>query len=372
MAPSRRFIKTIKPIAGTHLSDSEIMRILTLDHMELSARTIADQVGRAPSTVSRILRTYDYKTFESRSLTRIRKRKTTIHQDRILLRSAKANDDKAFRDIINISGLKVSRITLHHRLKEVGLFSRIWRRKPFLKPSHKAARLRWAKKHANWTVEDWMKMIWSDESSIVLGRKSRRRRCIRKNGQAYLRRHCDGTVKSGRVSIMVWACFSNGKLGPLLVCETGGVNADAYLQILSEGLATFINELLTPDEGSDTIRVATDDAFLFMHDNAPCHTAKKVQQYLKNQRVPIMKWPAQSPDLNPIENLWVDFKERFHKAFLQSGLQVSTREDVTERCKELLKQVWRDQGADLIMKLVESMPRRVAAVIAAKGDITKY
>jgi DDE superfamily endonuclease len=144
------------------------------------------------------------------------------------------------------------------------------------------------------------------------------------------------------------------------------VNADAYLEILSEGFATFINELLISDKGSDTIRVATDDAFLFMHDNAPHHTAKKVQQYLKNQRIPIMKWPAQSPDLNPIENLWVDFKERCHKAFLQSGLQVSTREDVTECCKELLKQVWRDQGADLIMKLVESMPRRVAAVIAAK------
>ena len=58
--------------------------------------------------------------------------------------------------------------------------------------------------------------------------------------------------------------------------------------------------------------------------------------------------------------------------FLQSGLCVSTREDVTECCKELLKQVWRDQGQDMIIKLVESMPQRVAAVIAAKGEITKY
>lgn len=118
-----------------------------------------------------------------------------------------------------------------------------------------------------------MKVIWSDKSSIVL--RQRRQRCIRKKGQAYLRRHCDSTVKSGRVSIMVWGCFSNGKPGPLIVCDTGGVNADAYLEILSEGVIEFINELLTPEEGSDTITVATDDAFLFMHDNAPCHTAKK-------------------------------------------------------------------------------------------------
>jgi hypothetical protein len=85
-----------------------------------------------------------------------------------------------------------------------------------------------------------------------------------------------------------------------------------------------------------------------------------------------MKWPAQSPDLNPIKNLWVDFKERFHKAFWQEGLRVSTREDVTVRCKELLRQLWRDQEQDMIMKHVESMPLRVAAVIAAKGEITKY
>lgn len=339
MAPRRRHTTSGTPTRNSHLSDSEIMRILTLAHTGLSSRAIADQVSRSQSTVSRVTRTYDYETFESRPLTRIRKRKTTVRQDRILLRSAKANDDQAFRDIINIAGVKVSRATLPRRLKEVDLFSRIRRRKPVLKPYHKAARLFWARKYVHWTVEDWLKVIWSDESSIVLGRKSRQRRCIRKKGQAFLRRHCDGTVKSGKVTMMVWACFSDGKPGPLIVCDTGGVNADAYLKILSNGVVEFINELLEPETVSDTIRVATDDAFLFMHDNAPCHTAKKVQEFLKLRRIPMMKWPAQSPDLNPIENLWVDLKERFHKRFVQEGLRASTRADITTRCGEILKEL---------------------------------
>jgi DDE superfamily endonuclease/Transposase len=271
-----------------------------------------------------------------------------------------------------MSGIKVSRNTLHRRLKEINLYSRIRRRKPVLQPRHKAARLHWARKYQNWTVQDWMRVIWSDESSIVLGRKTRRRRCIRKKGHAHLARHCDGTVKSGKITMMVWACFNGVKPGPLIVCDAGSVNADRYLDILCDGVVTFVNELLTPISGSDTITVATGDSFLFMHDNAPCHTAMKVTQFLKKQRVPTMKWPAQSPDLNPIENLWVDLKERFHARCIQIGLKPSTRPEVLEKFATILRQLWREQGVELITKLIVSMPRRVAAVIAARGGSTKY
>ena len=91
---------------------------------------------------------------------------------------------------------------------------------------------------------------------------------------------------------MVWACFSNGKPGPSIVCDFGAVNANIYLKILSDGGVEFINKLLTPEEDADTLQVATDDVFLFMHDNAPCHTAKKVTQFLKSRCIFMMKWSA--------------------------------------------------------------------------------
>ena len=148
MPPRQCKSKIIEPTAKSRVSDSEIMRILTLAHTGVSTQIIANQVSRSPSTVGRIKHTYNYETFTSRSLTSISKWKTTIHQDRILLRAAKSNDDQAFRDIITISGIKVSNSTLRSQLKEVGLFSHICRHKPFLKSRHKAAQLQWARNHA--------------------------------------------------------------------------------------------------------------------------------------------------------------------------------------------------------------------------------
>jgi len=171
---------------------------------------------------------------------------------------------------------------------------------------------------------------------------------------------------------MVWACFTGAGPGPLIVCDAGNINADRYLEILKDGVVTFVDKLLEVPPGADSVVVAGDDTFLFMHDNAPCHTATKVKKFLDKRRIPTMKWPAQSPDLNPIENLWTDFKERFHARCAYLGIKPSTHSEVLEKCVDILRELWREQGTELIMKLIESMPRRVAAVIAAREGHTKY
>ena len=126
----------------------------------------------------------------------------------------------------------------------------------------------------------------------------------------------------------------------------------------------------TEDPG--TIQVADENVFLFMQDNAPCHKAAEILEFLAENQIPVMEWPPQSPDLNPIENLWSELKTRFHKRFY--GVVQSSIEEFGSQIS-----LWRDHARSLIQSgdgvveaLIESMPRRVQAVIEAKGDWTKY
>ena len=105
------------------------------------------------------------------------------------------------------------------------------------------------------------------------------------------------SFKSAQVKVMVWGCFTGNRLGSLIVCEEGGIEADEYEDILYDGLFSLIDDLLEPPEEPETIQVAAQDTYLFMQDNAPCHKATCILKFLEENHVLIMEWPPLSGDV---------------------------------------------------------------------------
>ena len=101
----------------------------------------------------------------------------------------------------------------------------------------------------------------------------------------------------------------------------------------------------------------------FMEDGARGHTAKKTQKWHQDNGIAeLPSWPGYSPDLNPIEHVWGHMKRALSK---QNPMTI-------DGVKQIMQQIWDALDADYLTKLYESMPRRMAAVIAAKGGATKY
>jgi len=152
---------------------------------------------------------------------------------------------------------------------------------------------------------------------------------------------------------MAWACFSYNELGPIVFVDKS-ITQDEYVNIL----AKHFYEWYINTEKEQGVKL------LLQEDNAPVHKGNYAKWWKQHVGIEIVEWPSKSPDCNPIENLWDVLDRRVRK---RTPLPTTL-----DQLKEALKEEWENIPCEVYQHLVESMDRRVDAIIKNKGFHTKY
>jgi transposase len=243
--------------------------------------------------------------------------------------------------------------TIRNMLKNNNLWSVVKTKCPLLTQQHRISHLKFALTHRNWTIEDWKRVLWTDETKINRIGSDGKVYTWKVRGEPLSDRTTLPTVKhGGGGNIMVWGCMGWNGVGKLVEVE-GKMDAQQYCDILDEGVVESFEKLEIEEEER-----------VFQQDNDPKHTSKKAKKWFEDNNIEVLAWPAQSPDLNPIEHLWVHLKSQLNK-------YERSPKGVFELWERLVVE-WNNIPPEVCQKLIESIPRRLEKVIRANGGHINY
>jgi transposase len=242
---------------------------------------------------------------------------------------------------------QISKSTIHNYLTENGFVCRNVIARPILREANILKRFEFGKYVQEQLAKEELfltKILWSIETMIS---------CYPHKRKMVVRVHysvdnanlpLNPAVQGGGFNVMFFGSFSSRAFGPLTVID-GKIDAKKYIE--------NIKELIEPELKASKVPL------IFMQDNAPCHKAKVVMDYLRKKRIKTLDWPPQSPDLNPIEHIWVIMKDILYK-----------EKDFPKNRDELIDRVfliWKNLDKKLLQTLTKHAKKRFEDVVAYKG-----
>jgi transposase len=264
-------------------------------------------------------------------------------------KSPKTSTSKLVGKIAEETKTVVGRETVRRALRKDGLMSRVAAVKPLLTQMQMKIRFETALMWAKWPFKRFKDIIFSDESRFDLYNGDGKIKVWRCAGTRYDARNCSPSIKHGGGSVMVWGCIGYNGVGKLQIID-GSMDSITYVRVLSTALHESVDML------------GLNNKFVFQQDNAPCHTSKYTKAFFEENNIDVLSWPSQSPDLNPIENLWAYVEMRLTKKVLKTKAKLI--EEITE--------IWNNIPLSYIRNLYNSIPSRLELVLRNKGGHIPY
>ncbi|MBW0580127.1 hypothetical protein O181_119842 [Austropuccinia psidii MF-1] len=273
--------------------------------------------------------------------------------DAFITHNRRANLNEISRAIPN----NFSNRTISKAIHDLGKRSCIAPKKPYLRQLDFDRRFTFAQEFGHWTLQQWARIIWTDESSFELGKKSDQVRVWRTPQEKYTLDNLQVNHCSGRRLIMVWGAFIGSTKGPLVFLDGTQTAATFIQQVYEPHLRPFYNFMVNAPY------IRTRERIAMMEDGAPIHTAQISNEWRATNQIDKLPWPAHSPDLNPIENVWKVMKTRVTKHH-----QPRTMDEL----RAAIQSSWDDLSPAFFEKLLLGMHNRMEAVVECNGGPTRW
>lgn len=335
------------------MSDDLKLAIASLVKSGMSYREISKKLKVSTGAISAIMKKMHSSgtcsSMRKNCGPKIRATKTDLRSLQLMVRRSPTKSSKVLQVEMQNRGLAVGSSTIRRYLKKMGLICRVAPRKPLLTRRHRKLRLAFARKYVGKDESFWRKVLFTDETRLAIRNDSSRVHVRRKSGERL--NFSTPTVKHP-ASVMMWGCFSASGVGRIRFLDKGETcNTAWYLKVLDNQVKWSARDLFL------------DEDFVLQDDGAPCHRSKPVKDFIRNRGWQVLDWPPQSPDLNPIENLWALVKRRVWTQNFSKTVDLRAK----------IIHVWFHQlDKQLLETLALSMKNRLLDVIKAKGGVTKY
>ncbi|KAF6815631.1 hypothetical protein CMUS01_12404 [Colletotrichum musicola] len=349
----------VRPAGSTtkHLTDADRQRIRTLYHdAKLSQPEIAELTGYTKNQVRTAIRAHSAAVAPRSGRPRV----MTAQQEEELVEYVTSSKEGRRASFLRLSCILFSSFfgayAIRAALRRLGFQRRSARRKPSISETNRQKRLAWAYENNHWTVEDWRKVLWTDETWITGGHHTKLY-VTRRPGEEW-DPTCIIEKHQRKRGWMFWVCFSGDRKGPGIFWEKnwGSVNAETYQQYTVPIIDGWIR--LCQQQYRDNL--------ILMQDGAPAHSAGSTIEDLNDRGVQVIYWPPFSPDLNPIETCW-----NWMKDYIQEAAGI-TENPSYDTLRIWVKEAWDAIPEHFLSDLLSTMPDRCKAVIEANGMHFKY